>query len=302
MEENSMNSKQVECFLVVSECLNYTEAGKRLFISQSNVSRQIITLEEELGFELFVRGNNFVQLTPAGSIMVPAFRQMIDIFQEQKKLASHVSLGESGELRIGFLTNMNLDKICKLQIEEFKNRYPNIILSYLCFPAGDFEEALRNSHVDVLFTHDFDTPTSSNNLTKKICSTNMFLVFGESHPLAKKENLNIKDFKNDVFWITDSSDTEKRKDLIKNLCNYYGLNDLKTKKVSNFDTVLVNIKLGNGVAFLDELSLSQIPHELRTLELAPEISEVGININWNKKNLNTIIPLFINLIKAPDRI
>ena len=297
-----MNSKQVECFLVVSECLNYTEAGKRLFISQSNVSRQIITLEEELGFELFVRGNNFVQLTPAGSIMVPAFRQMIDIFQEQKKLASHTSLGQTGELRIGFLTNMNLDIICKSQIEEFRALYPNIILSYNCYPGGDYEEALRNCHVDLLFTHDFDTPTSNNNLTKKIFSTNMFLVFGEIHPMAKKAKLSINDFKNDTFWVTDSADTEARKNLIKNLCNYYGLDELKTKKVSNFDTVLVNIKLGNGVTFLDELSLSQIPMELKKLELASEISEVGINITWNKKNLNTVIPLFLNLIKAPEGI
>ena len=54
-----MTSKQIECFLSVSESLNFTQSSKKLYSSQSTVSRQISLLEEELGFDLFVRGNKW---------------------------------------------------------------------------------------------------------------------------------------------------------------------------------------------------------------------------------------------------
>ena len=43
-----MTDLQVKCFLEVARCLNFTKAAKNLFISQSNISRQIASFEEEI--------------------------------------------------------------------------------------------------------------------------------------------------------------------------------------------------------------------------------------------------------------
>lgn len=291
-----MNFKQIECFLIVAEYLSFTEAAKKLFASQSTVSRLIIGLEEALGFDLFVRGNNFVRLTPAGAIMIPAFEQINEIITYQIKLAKYTSLGESGLINIGFLTNMNVNNFCVKYLEDFKNSYPNIIINYLCFPNGNFEEALKNNKIDVMFTHNFDSPNSINFVSNKICVTNMKILYSIRHQQVDKENLSIYDFKNEVFWTNQSSDTENRKALIQQVSDYYKIPLIKTAVANNFDTVLLNIRLGKGVAFVDDLTLSSLPEDYRVLSLESEISEIGINIVWNRKNLNPSIPLFVNMI------
>ena len=77
-----MTSRQIQTFLTVAETLNFTEAAERLYSSQPSISRNISLLEEELGFKLFERGNNYVTLTQSGAIMAQGgiSRKLFDIF------------------------------------------------------------------------------------------------------------------------------------------------------------------------------------------------------------------------------
>ena len=71
-----MTTKQIDCFLSVASTLNFSRSAQELYASQSTVSRQISLLEDELGFRLFVRGNNYVRLTPSGITMLQCFSQI----------------------------------------------------------------------------------------------------------------------------------------------------------------------------------------------------------------------------------
>ena len=66
-----MNTVQIECFLAVSEHLNFSRASEALKITQPAVSHQIQTLEEELGVKLFKRTSKSVSLTPEGIQFLP---------------------------------------------------------------------------------------------------------------------------------------------------------------------------------------------------------------------------------------
>ena len=50
-----MNLIQIKYFLAVAECLNFTAAAARLFVSQQCVSKQVAKLEREIGVRLFER-------------------------------------------------------------------------------------------------------------------------------------------------------------------------------------------------------------------------------------------------------
>ena len=50
-----MDSSQIKCFLAASECLSFTRAADRRYMSQPVLSRQIAAMEDELGMELFIR-------------------------------------------------------------------------------------------------------------------------------------------------------------------------------------------------------------------------------------------------------
>jgi len=58
--------RQLQCFLTLSELLNYGKTARVLYMSQPTISFQIKSLEETFGVKLFVRDRQQVRLTDAG--------------------------------------------------------------------------------------------------------------------------------------------------------------------------------------------------------------------------------------------
>ncbi len=73
-----MNTQQLETFVQVAEHLNFARAAESLNITQSAVSRQIHSLEDELGIKLLHRTTRTVILTPEG----PAFLRIPNTFSD----------------------------------------------------------------------------------------------------------------------------------------------------------------------------------------------------------------------------
>src|ERR1022692_97221 len=58
--------------------LSFTRAGEELFLTQSALSRQMQTLEEQLGVPLFERRHRALRLTEAGQVLQAAARSVLD--------------------------------------------------------------------------------------------------------------------------------------------------------------------------------------------------------------------------------
>lgn len=73
-----MNLIQIKYFLEVAECLNFTAAAARLFVSQQCVSKQVAKLEREIGVRLFERSTAKVALTDAGKLLQGEWSAMLE--------------------------------------------------------------------------------------------------------------------------------------------------------------------------------------------------------------------------------
>src|SRR5437868_11567649 len=58
--------------------LSFTRAAEDLFLTQSALSRQIQTLEEQLGVALFERRHRELRLTDAGQVLQIATKAVLD--------------------------------------------------------------------------------------------------------------------------------------------------------------------------------------------------------------------------------
>ena len=68
-----MELRQLKYFVKTAETLNFSEAAKTLFVTQSTLSQQIRQLEQEIDTVLFVRDSHSVQLTESGEQLLPLF-------------------------------------------------------------------------------------------------------------------------------------------------------------------------------------------------------------------------------------
>jgi DNA-binding transcriptional LysR family regulator len=88
--------RQLQCFLTLSELLNYGKTARTLYISQPTITFQIKSLEEAFGVKLFERDRQHVRLTDAGY----AFREYAKSIMDTLDAAQECLSGLHTRLRL----------------------------------------------------------------------------------------------------------------------------------------------------------------------------------------------------------
>ncbi|MCB0419417.1 MAG: LysR family transcriptional regulator [Bdellovibrionales bacterium] len=142
-----MNLNFLECFLNLSQTLNFSQTARELRIAQPAVSRQIKNLEEELGATLFVRNRQGVHLTAEGrrlrSEVYPIYSRLVE------SLTSFQSDAEAlkGPIAFGCYREVG-EKVLMPLISEFKRQYPEIVIRTNFLKANDILEDLKSGVLD----------------------------------------------------------------------------------------------------------------------------------------------------------
>jgi LysR family glycine cleavage system transcriptional activator len=113
----------LRAFEAVARRLSFSEAAAELFLTQSAISRQIKSLEDELGAPLFARGTRSVELTQNGSLLLRAVEPglaRIDAAVRQIRAAR-------GRRRVNLTTFASFGSLWLLpRIEAFQQKHPDI--------------------------------------------------------------------------------------------------------------------------------------------------------------------------------
>lgn len=96
-----MDFKRLRYALAVADEGNFVRAAERVSISQPALSRAVQTLEEELGFLLFDRGNRNVAVTVAGAAFFNHARRLLFDVRNMEHDLALLRNGDSGEVAFG---------------------------------------------------------------------------------------------------------------------------------------------------------------------------------------------------------
>lgn len=185
-----MELRQLRYFVKTAETLNFSEAARGLFVTQSTLSQQIRQLEQELGTELFQRDSHSVMLTESGEQLLP---HAILTLQEAESCFSRISDLKkmlSGTLNIGI--TYTFAPILTETVKTFMGKYPSIKVNIFCKNMEELMGMLMKREIDFLLAF---KPTE---IREEVESHSIFdnflsVIMSENHPLAGRESLTLQD-------------------------------------------------------------------------------------------------------------
>lgn len=120
-----MNSKQLQYAILLSQVRNFSQVAEKLNISQPSLSKQIQSLENELGVQLFNRDTVPLTVTAAGEYFIREAQDMI--YKEDQLLRSmeRFRSGEEGRLVIGVSPFRSLYLMPGF-VKKLREKYPRI--------------------------------------------------------------------------------------------------------------------------------------------------------------------------------
>ena len=133
---------------VTQNGLNITAAAQKLHTSQPGVSKQIKLLEDELGFQIFVReGRNLARITPAGQQVIERALKILQEAQSIRDLSTELRDEGRGSLSIG-TTHTQARYVLPEVIREFRGRYPQVRLNLHQGTSEQIAEMVAGDRID----------------------------------------------------------------------------------------------------------------------------------------------------------
>ena len=180
-----INYELYKVFYYVADTLSFSEASKRLYISQSAVSQSIKTLEKKMNQTLFIRSTKKVQLTPEGEILLRHIEPAINLIKRGEAQIIESTASTGGQIRIGAS-----DTICRYflipYLERFHKEFPNAHIKVTNATSIKCVDLLESGQVDLIVTNypnSYLGNMASNKLTIfSLSSTIATLIFVITQP------------------------------------------------------------------------------------------------------------------------
>lgn len=143
-----MELRRLRLFLAAAQHSSFRLAANDLDIAQSVLSRQIATLEDELGVDLFERRYTGARLTEAGhSFFADASRILADLERARVTVTS-VAIGNGGRLRVALCEDATTPTFARI-LSAHRERCPGVVLDLFEMPSVMQSAALRRNEVDI---------------------------------------------------------------------------------------------------------------------------------------------------------
>ena len=143
-----LDSRQLRAFVILARTGSFTRAAKELFLSQSAVSHAMKALEGEVGCRLLDRVGKKVVLTQAGEQLLHYAEKILGDMQAARNSLEHLGKWGQSRLRIG-ASSTACRYILPTVLREFKNDYPQCLISIGAGDAADAMESLQNNQIDL---------------------------------------------------------------------------------------------------------------------------------------------------------
>lgn len=291
-----METRLLEYFLTVAREKNITRSAELLHITQPTLSRQLVSLEEEFGQQLIIRGKRGIQLTEVGMLFRRRAEEILDLVSKTEREMTNELEQLIGQISIGSAESRASYQFLPNIIHSFSSQYPLVTYDFYTGEANLVKEKLNQGILDVgillepIDIEEFD-------FIRLPYQDLWGLIVDQFHPIADKETLMPKDLIGIPLFFNE------RRTIIKNELESwakgcYGEYQFMASYnlISNIIAILKN-EMGGAIAI--EGALTKRYHtDMRFIPFAPALVSNTVLV-WKKHQVLTpIMKRFLELVQT----
>jgi len=177
-----METEVLEYFLKIAEYENITRASRELHVAQPHLTRQLHSLEENLGVQLFVREKRRLHITEEGRYVRQQTQQILNLLHKMQDQVRAIHDGQGGKLYIGTIETIGTTYL-PAWIASFRQQYPRVKYSLWTANSQDVIDRLHHRLIDVAFVREpFDREQYH---SLQVLDEEWMALMNVDHPLAK---------------------------------------------------------------------------------------------------------------------
>lgn len=254
--------RQLRYFIAVAEHLSFTEAARRLHLSQPPLSQQIRALEQDLGVRLLDRNKRRVALTEPGRLFLEEARKVLAQVDSARQTALGAAAGHSGRLRLAYPASVAFHPALPQAVLRFSHAAPAVRLElsemytdqqYTALTAGEIDAGLVRAPPK-------DEAVAAELELLVLDHEPLLLALPETHRLARRRRLWLRDVAGDAFVAQPRALSTTLHDTLSRLAARAGFHPAIRQEAQQVTGLLALVAAGIGLALL--------PASLRAVQLA----------------------------------
>ena len=242
--------------VAIAEEKSFTRAAQRCFVVQSALSRQIKSLESELGVRLFARTSRKVEVTPAGEAFVKQARLCLQAAERAKASAAAAHGEIRGSLTIGVIPTVTAVDVAAV-LGAFHRRYPEVGVHVRTGGSDEFLHRIAAGELDVGLLGLAEGVTPRGVQTRELSRERLVAVLSEGHRLGGRRRLHLEDLADEPFVdFPEGSSGREQSDLA---FDRAGLRREVSFEVNTADLLTGLVRQGLGAALVAPSVARQAP-------------------------------------------
>lgn len=263
-----MELRQLRYFVAIADAGNISRAAKKIFLTQPALSRQIKALEEELGLCLLERQAHSIRLTPAGELLLPEARELL---QHAEQVLDRVrAAGHGVRLRVGYAPSLAAGML-SATVERFMQSHPGARVELLDLSTAEMLAGLEGGQLDVAVT------VGQQNETRGLKWTPLLrapwgLAVNRNHPFAQRPRVTPAEVAGEPLLVFCRRGYPEYWGIITGWLRDHGQRPGIAGEYDGVDSLLAAVESGLGVAVITTRSGPRVPERVRLIKLsaAPE--------------------------------
>jgi DNA-binding transcriptional LysR family regulator len=292
-----MDLRQLEILQAIAETGSFTASGRKLHVSQSAISRQILLLEEELGEPLFLRIGRQVRMTPAAESLVSLGQR---VFQDVRDTVGAIT-DRTRELR-GTLRLSGGMTVCLYVfpplLTHLRRVHPRLDVRLTVATAGRSVEEIRAGRVDAgLLT----LPVEGSDLvTVPALREELLLITTARHPLAKRRRVSPQDLAGLPFVLFEAGSATRR--VIDRFFASENIEPTVVMDTENVEIIKAMVRTGLGIGIVPYQAVAREVRGGQLFCVRIEGHELVRETGWVYARANRVPRVIHELLAAFDAI